>query len=375
MKVLYTIAGFYRAAGMERVLAGKARWLVENGCEVVIVTTEQKGRPVAFPVPEGVRFVDLGIGYEDNNGAGILSKVFGLPVKKMRHRRALAKVLSAEKPDVAVSMFCGDEGFLPRIARCLTVLECHFTRQKRVLYGRGGLWAVADRIRSGREPRAALGFDHFVVLTEEDRGYWLADCPSLERNICVIPNPRTFVPEEIAALRGPCVGKTVLAAGRYSYQKHPEALVEAWRMIPAKEREGWTLRIAGDGELRGKLEEMAVEGVVLGPASDMKKEYASAAVFALSSRYEGLPMVLLEAQAAGLPIVSFSCKCGPRDVLTDGVDGFLVPEGDVAALAESLRRLMTDEDLRASMGRAALANSENYREDRIMKMWCGLFKI
>lgn len=376
MKILYTIAGFYRAAGMERVLAGKARWLTEHGCEVVIVTTEQRGRPAVFEVPEEVRFVDLGVGYEDNNGASVWAKIFGLPLKKMRHRRALKALLAEEKPDVAVSMFCGDEGFLPRIASCMTVLECHFTRRKRVLYGRRGLWAMADRIRSGREPRKALAFDHFVVLTEEDRGYWLADCPSLERNIRVIPNARTFEPGEIAALRGSdAVGGVVLAAGRYSYQKHPEALVEAWGMIPEPEREGWTLRIAGDGELRPVLEAMDVSGVVLGPASDMKKEYASASVFALSSRYEGLPMVLLEAQSAGLPVVSFACKCGPRDVLTDGVDGFLVPEGNVAALAERLRALIKDPGLRAEMGRRALENSEKYREDNIMKTWTELFGV
>lgn len=84
-------------------------------------------------------------------------------------------------------------------------------------------------------------------------------------------------------------------------------------------------------------------------------------------------MVLLEAQAAGLPVVSFECKCGPKDVVTDGVDGYLVPEGDVEALADRMLRLIRDEELRKKMGAAAYASSERYSEDEVMTRWVELF--
>ena len=84
-------------------------------------------------------------------------------------------------------------------------------------------------------------------------------------------------------------------------------------------------------------------------------------------------MVLLEAQAAGLPIVSFSCKCGPQDVIENGVDGFLVDEGDVDALAEKLVLLIKDEDLRKRMGHEAFCHSDRYAEERIMAQWTKLF--
>ena len=93
----------------------------------------------------------------------------------------------------------------------------------------------------------------------------------------------------------------------------------------------------------------------------------------MSSRYEGLPMVLLEAQAAGLPIVSFDCKCGPKDVIENGVDGFLVEDGDIEQLAQKLVVLMQDANLRKQMGSAAYAHSERYSEERIMKQWTDLF--
>ena len=107
--------------------------------------------------------------------------------------------------------------------------------------------------------------------------------------------------------------------------------------------------------------------------NDIKNEYLNAAFLVMSSRYEGLPMVLLEAQAAGLPVVSFACKCGPKDVITDGEDGILIPEGDIVGLASGMKRLMDDIDLRHNMGAAAFRNSVRYEKERIMTQWDSLF--
>jgi glycosyltransferase involved in cell wall biosynthesis len=85
-------------------------------------------------------------------------------------------------------------------------------------------------------------------------------------------------------------------------------------------------------------------------------------------------MVLLEAQAAGLPIVSFDCKCGPKDVLTDGMDGILVREGDVDGLAEGILRLINDPQLRKKMGASAYKNSERFSEEKVMRQWVELFE-
>ena len=106
----------------------------------------------------------------------------------------------------------------------------------------------------------------------------------------------------------------------------------------------------------------------------MDTVYRGASIVAMSSRYEGLPMILLEAQAYGLPIVSYACKCGPADVVTDGVDGFLVPEGDIEALASKLTTVIEDDVLRQQMGQAARIASERYAEDVVMKKWIDLFE-
>ncbi len=359
MKIIYLIPGTYRAAGMERVLAEKANWLAAHGYSILIVTCEQQGREPAFRFDDRIRFEDLDIGYEENNGSSFADKFLHYPFKQFRHRKTLKALLLREKADVVVSMFGNEAGFLPGIQDgSRKVLEIHFSRFKKLQYGRKGLWAMADRWRTRQDAGTAAKYDRFVVLTEEDKGYW-GDMD----NIRVIPNPRTFVLPEPASLQS----QTVLAVGRYSHQKGFDLLLNAWKKMDTS---GWTLRIAGSGDPLGDLP----ANVITGPSTDIVDEYRSAAFLVMSSRYEGLPMVLLEAQAAGLPVVSFACKCGPRDVITDSVDGFLVPEGDIDGLAAGMKRLMDDEHLRRRMGAAAFRNSARYDKERIMSLWDNLFR-
>lgn len=374
MKLVYTIAGFYRAAGMERILADKANYLAGKGYEVVIVSTDQKGRNEAFPLSPYVEHIDLGINYEDGNGGLFLRKLIYYPLKRWMHRRRLACVLEEEKPDVTISMFCGDEAFLPSFKDgSKKVLEVHFSRYKRLQYGRKGLWALADRFRSRQDGKAIRRFNRFVALTQEDMQYW-----GNPENGCVIPNFIDSLPSEPSNLDG----KTVLAVGRFCYQKAFDRLLKAWAIVVQKQPvgHGWKLRLVGDGEDRNRLQNMADElGIapyvsIDRPTNRMDRIYRQASVLCLSSRYEGLPMVLLEAQSYGIPAVSFDCKCGPRDVIAHGEDGFLVPEGDIKALAESIEKLILDDGLRHRMGQKARERAARWDKETIMQQWLKLFQ-
>ena len=310
--------------------------------------------------------------YEENNGKSFINKLIHYPFKQQKHKRKLTELLQSLRADVVLSMFCNDASFIPSIKDgSKKILEIHFSRFKRLQYGRKGLWKLADEYRSKQDAKVAARFNRFVVLTEEDKEYWEG-----LKNMCVIGNARSFVLPKPAKLEN----KTVIAVGRYSYQKGFERLIAAWHQV-CQHVDDWKLHLVGDGELREELQQQIEalnlkDKVILGKAeTDMLTVYKNASVLAMSSRYEGLPMVLLEAQAAGLPIVSFQCKCGPKDVIADGVDGFLVNEGDVDALAEKLMKLMNDEALRKKMGAAAFERSERYAEDRIMKQWTDLFDV
>lgn len=371
MKILYCIAGTCHSGGMERVLANKANYLSARGYEVVITTTDQQNRPPFFELDGRIRCVDLDINYEENNGKSFLNKLLHYPRKQYLHRKRLEKVLRQERPDVTVSMFCNDAGFIPRIKDgSAKVLEIHFSKFKRLQYGRKGLWRLADIWRSKQDERTVSQFDRFVVLTEEDKRYW-GDLA----NMTVIPNALTFQTSQVAGLDN----KKVVAIGRYTHQKGFERLVYAWQEL-APRFPDWQLDIVGDGEEREALQRLICEcGLerqisLVRPTKDVERVYRDASLFVLSSRYEGLPMVLLEAQAFGLPIVAFRCKCGPEDVVSDGETGFLVDEGDIAALADRMALLMDDESMRKRMGQKAKEASLRYDEDVIMAQWMNLFK-
>lgn len=329
MKILYNIAGTCHSGGMERVLANKANYLVKQGMEVVIVTTDQQGLPPFFSLDKRIRCIDLCINYEENNGKSLLNKLLHYPLKQWKHKKRLTQILMQERPDITISMFNNDAGFITDIKDgSKKILEIHFSRFKRLQYNRKGWWRLVDVWRTQQDKRIARRFDRFVVLTEEDKANW-GDMD----NICVIPNANTFSTKQTSLLNT----RKVIAIGRYSYQKGFDRLIKAWKTVNRVCPE-WTLDIIGEGEEKSKLQslihhENLSNSVRLMPAtSDIINVYLGASVVAMSSHYEGLPMVLLEAQSFGLPIVAFACQCGPKDIISDGVTGFLVTEGDVEGL-------------------------------------------
>jgi glycosyltransferase involved in cell wall biosynthesis len=374
MRIVYNIAGLYRPSGMEKILTDKANWLAGHGYEVTLITTEQKGRPDAFPLDSRIQRRDLGIGYEDNNGASLWNKLVHYPLKQYRHRKRLTAALMEIRPQITVSMFCNEQGFLPAIKDgSHKVLELHFSRLKRLQYGRKGLWGLVDRLRSAHELRQVKRFERFVTLTREDLSMW-GDIPG----ICSIPNGIRL--EGIDP--GGHEDSTVIAVGRYMYQKGLDRLIDAWKIVCDElgAGHGWELHLLGEGELRPRLQEqidrLGLAGSVrlCGNVKDMPSAYRKASILALSSHYEGLPMALIEAQAYGLPAVSFDCHCGPREVIVDGRTGRLVPEGDVPALASALLELIRDPERRRLMGAEAAILAARFDFEAIMKQWDELFK-
>jgi len=370
MKIIYCIAGTYNSGGMERVLTNKVNYLVAHGHDVLIITTDQQCRKPFFKLAPKVKTYNLSIDYEKNNGKGFLNKLIHYPFKLWSHKKILRGFLRDLKADIVISMFCNDVSFIANIPDgSKKILEIHFSKFKRLQYGRKGIWRLADWLRSKLDERTVRRFDKFVVLTHEDKGYW-GDLPNIE----VIGNAKNEWGDHTALLEN----KQVIAVGRYDYQKGFERLIEAWRLITRRFPD-WKLKIIGDGKLRGKMQKL-IDKNNLGNVIELKKsvsnilpDYLDASVLAMSSRYEGLPMVLIEAMSVGLPVVSFDCKCGPKDIISDGEDGFLAPEGDVPALAERIIRLIENPGLRIKMGQAAKRKSEHFTESVIMEKWMMLF--
>jgi glycosyltransferase involved in cell wall biosynthesis len=217
--------------------------------------------------------------------------------------------------------------------------------------------------------------DALTVLTRDDERDFRAALVGSDTLIRRIPNGLPALPTEVSDLGAP----VIVAAGRLSRTKGYDLLVDAFARV-AQTHPEWEVRIFGIGALEQQLRRQIAahhlgERVhLMGHTRAMAKELARASVFALSSRYEGLPMVVIEAMGAGLPVVAFDCPRGPADLIHDGVDGFLVPPQDVDAFAASLNTLMSDESLRSSMAQAARSSASNMTLDRIGKLWEDLLR-
>jgi len=211
-------------------------------------------------------------------------------------------------------------------------------------------------------------YDKFILLTEEDKGFWT------ERpNAAVIPNPLPFNMVECSELKN----KRILSVGRISFEKGIDRMLKIWSKVSINYPD-WKLTLIGevvDQELLSLIKDLKLQDSVeiLPPTPLIKAEYLKSSIYVMTSLFEGLPMVLLEAIACGLPIVSYDFKCGPRDVINNDIDGYLVTEGDEATFVEKLSLLISNEELRLKMGAQAKLNSQRFSVERVMEKWNNLF--
>ena len=375
MTLLFCIHSLYNPGGMERVLLNKVSWLLshpEHGpFRIIVVTTDQKDRPTFYPFPEEVEFIDLGINYSDDNSKGFVAKTLGYLRRRRAHRKALTALLMEKRPDVTDCFYPGECSFVPAIRDgSRKVLELHQSKLFHLQYNRHGLMGLADKWRAHTDDRLVRRFDRFVVLTGEDARMW-GEIPTMR----IIPNAAVI---NESGPTSECTAKRVIAVGRLDYQKSFDRLIDAWRIVH-EEAPDWRLDIFGQGEWRDSLQAMIDSAglddcvALNAPTKNIAAEYAASSILVMSSHYEGFPMVMVEGMAHGLPAVSFDFKCGPRDIIRDGIDGFIVSDGDIPALARAMLRLIGDEGLRKEMGHAARDVVSRFSPESVTEKWVDLY--
>lgn len=373
MKLIYCTHSTYNPGGMERVLLNKVTYLSQlPGWEVSVVTTDQHQRPPFYPFPEKVRMTDLEINYSEDNEKGAWKKITGYLRKRKEHKRKLTALLLKEKPNIVVSLYPSESSFIPDIKDgSRKVLELHYCKFFRLQYGRKGLLGWIDKLRTRQDEQIVRRFDKFVVLTNEDRGYW-GNLPNIE----VIPNAAMHVSDAYSDV----MNKRVIAVGRLDYQKGFDRLIQAWELVQYTGKfTDWKLDIFGQGEWREMLQQMIDKAELQNtvclnrPTKQIGEEYVKSDLLVMSSNYEGFPMVMIEAMACGLPVVSFDYKCGPKDIIQTGINGLLVPNGDIQALADAMMKVMEDEAYRKMLSLNARKVVDTYSEQAVMSQWIRLF--
>ena len=374
MKLLYIYTALTTKGGTDRVLSSKANWLSEHGYDVLIVTDSQMGREPAFPLSPKVRLNDLAIDFGKEYGHNFLTRIILYYKLMYSFRKKLAAVIRKEKPDIIISTLGRDIGFLLKIkGNCKCIGEAHTTkkyiRNFHLLERKNILLKYLTKFFRWRMDCNIAKLDALVVLADEHRVDWNVSIP-----MYVIPNSLSFFPEESAQL----IKKEVIMVGRYNDAKGYDYLIPAWEIVH-KHHPDWFLNVYGSGELHDQVVEWITErhlddSIILHePTDDIMDKYLESSICVLSSRYEGFSLVIMEAMACGVPVVSFDCPHGPRNIIKHGEDGLLVEYLNHHALAEGLCQLIDNGELRKRLGTNARNNILRFSQDTIMGQWDALF--
>lgn len=377
MKIVYCLPQVYKPGGIERIVSIKANYFVERcGYEVYIITACQKGQEPFYHLSDKIKMIDLNIDYDSTLTLPIWERIYKKINYAHQHKKELSNLLNKIKPDITISTFTHEASFLPKIKDgSKKVLEFHFCKgHKRKMadaFHFPFMTKLAYYIRCWQEENIIIPkYDQFVVLTEEDKNDWEKKIPSVK----CIPNILPFETEEHAKLEN----KRAIAVGRLDAQKGFDRLIVLWKDIHAKHPD-WKLDIFGQGcdeqKLQTLITDMGLKDAVMihKPSKNIKDEYLASSIFVMTSAYEGLPMTLLEANGLGLPSVCYNFKCGPKDVIVDGKNGFIVNEGNAGDFVESVCRLIENEALRKKLGLGAKLLSARYSKEVVMQKWIDLF--
>lgn len=352
--ICFFISSINKTGGTERVCISIANKLSQLGYRVTILS--MYGKEPFFKVDSKVSLIQV---YQNKYPF----KLF-LPLVILTLRSKISKI----KPDVLINvdtaMFI--YSFVSALGLKLkNVVWEHFNFNS----------ALNSKVRVIARRLAARYSNAIITLTQKDNNNWRhqLDCKA---PLITIHNPSPF-----SNLSGYSQIKNliVLSVGRLTYQKGFDRLLDVWEIVQNNNYLSWKLHIVGSGELKEQLKQKIEDlklnnSVKLFPATDqIETHYQTASIYCMTSRFEGFPMVLLEAQSFGLPLVSFDCETGPSEIIKNNENGILVKNGDQEAMAKSLMLLIDTPEKRLATEKKAYENSLQYNIDIIIKSWINLF--
>jgi len=346
-KIAIIVFDITKRAGTERAVCNLANLLTESKkYSISIISIYSTLGEASYNINNNIKIYHLGLPLYKNKIARL--RLYGLLFKKAK------TIFNENNIDIVIGTTHGINCGLFLFGKIVKKVACEHLNY------------LAAPISSRIVRRIIYSFlDAVVVLTASDAKNYL-----FHKNVKLIPNSLSFIPDKQSKL----LNKRILAVGRLTYQKGFDLLINTISIIK-NECNGWELVIIGSGEeedrLKIKIKDLNLEDIIkiFPPTDNIMQEYLKASVFVLSSRFEGLPMVMLEAQSCGLPIVGFDCPEGPAEIIHHNEDGLLVKNGNIEELSRAILCLIQNQEKRIQFGKKALLNVQKYKPGNIFKLW------
>lgn len=374
MKIVYCLNSIRHLGGIQKVTVVKANALAEiPSNDVFVVVTDNKDGVLTEPLSDKVHLINLDINYYQDDWKSKWHVLKGIFIKRKEHKVRLRKVLNEIQPDVVISVGQSEKNMVLDIkGKWAKIREFHYNKNYRFDHAKNIFSKSLAFISNVYDYKYRIKkYDKVILLTEEDKNTNWKNV----HNISVIPNPSTFKSDKISLLNQ----KKVVSVGRLALPKNYSSLVRAFKKVVDKYPD-WILEIYGEGPQEMELETLILElqlkqhVFLKGYSSNVGASISESSIFVLSSIFEGFALVIVEAMTCGVPVVSYACPCGPKDIIDDGVDGFLVSVNDEQSLADRICQLIKNEELRKKMGTAALEKAKKYEVDNIVNQWMDLFR-
>lgn len=355
MTLCFFIATMTDSGGTQRVTSVIANDLVKKGYGVSIITW-YGGANSFFYLDSNIKVYALFNAEKIN-----LYKNYVATLKKY------TKVIDVIKPDIVIDV-C--------VPLSLITMPVLFFRRKikKIAWEHFNAGVNWNRF-TGPISRRIVSFfyDKLVVLTNADKQVYEGRFNA--KNVVVLPNPVTISNER----RSDLSSKVILAIGRLTFQKGFDLLLNAWAMV-CGEHPDWKLKIVGGGEdfeqLATLIKSLTLQNntELIAPTNEIEVYYCNASIFVMSSRFEGLPLVLIEAKSFGLPLISFNCKTGPAEIITNNIDGILVEPDNIRELATAISLLISSPELRRRFSDNGNVSVKKFSVISIVNQWETLIK-
>ena len=371
MKIVYIIPTLEARGGAERVIVEKANYFSAHyGFDISIITQcQHNDAPIVYPLSERIHHVNLGIPYYSQYKYKFPKRLWiKWKINKRLQNETTSAILQIN-PDILIGISYFRPDIICKIpCRARKIIETHEPKDLLRSFYFSGSW-ISKLIMKYYLYSIEKNADIVVGLTNETKKQWKkAKC------VKVIPN---FSSMEISQF-STCNAKRVIAVGRLTPVKGYERLIEIWKIVYAKHPD-WRLDIFGDGSLKDNLSNYIynnnIKNIILHRAThNISHQYTNSSICAVTSYYEGFSLVILEAMMHGVPCIAFDCPDGPRNIIIDNQNGYLIKDGDIKLFAEKLCDLIDNQQLREQFSNAAIERSKFFDIDNIMRQWKALFE-